>query len=374
MLFKIYKFDILHVQHFLFQSFDVVDIAKKYNTYSIISLHDMYMLCPSINLVFKDKYCLINENRDCKKCLHDRYGLNNNITNNWKKTSYRVLQKFDKIIVPSQNTKDMYLKQYPGLDIDVIEHGVNLIKHIPKREVTKKDNKFKDIAFVGVMVPHKGSKILKDLIKNKEGNIRIHLFGKAFEKSLMKNKSNYIYHGEYKREKLPELLVKNNIKLVCIFSTVPETYSYTLTETLMAKTPVVSFDIGAVPERIKKDDLGWVLPLDSSIKQIYTKIEEILSNKEEYEIKKQNCKNYKIKTIEEMQDEYINLYENANIENHKIEAVKTFDIIKLQKENSQYEYQIYRSKYDHIINKYERLRSTKIWKIAKKIKAKLRGK
>ena len=378
MLFKTFKFDIVHVQHFLFQSFDVIDIAKKYNTYSVASLHDMYMLCPSINLVFEDKYCLSNDNRDCKKCLHDRYGINNNITENWRKTCYDVLKKFDKIIVPSQNTKNMYLSKYPGLNIDVIEHGVNVVEHIQKDGISKKDSKIQNIAFVGVMVPHKGSKILKDLIKNKEENIRIHLFGKAFEKELTKNKSNYVFHGEYKREKLPGLLVKNDIKLVCIFSTVPETYSYTLTETLMAKTPVISFDIGAVPERIKKDDLGWVIPLDSSVKDIYSNIKEILNNKDEYEVKKQNCINYKFKTIEDMQKEYISLYENANTDinnkNSAVEAVKTFDIIKMQKENNQYEYQIYRNNYDHIVRKYERLRNTKMWKIAKKIKSKLRGK
>ena len=371
-LFETFKFNILHVQHFLFHSFDVINIAKKYNTYSIISLHDMYMLCPSINMVYEEKYCLINEKKDCVKCLNKRYGINNNIIQNWKETCKNVLEKFDKIIVPSENTKKTYLEQYSNLKIEVVEHGVNVIKVHSNSEETEKNNDIYDIAFVGVMAPHKGSKVLKEMVESKHSNVRIHLFGKVVDKNLEKNVDNYIMHGEYKREELPNLLKKNNIKLVCIFSTVPETYSYTLTETLMAEIPIISFDIGAVADRIQKDNLGWTITLNSSTEEIYSKIEEILSNKEEYEEKKNNCKNYKFKTIEEMQNEYEKMYE-VNCNNEKsIDTFNTYKMIRLQKENNQYQYEIYQNMYGHIVYKYEKIRSTKIWRLAKKIKRMIR--
>ena len=56
-IFESFKIDILHVHHFLFQTFDAIDVAKQRNIYSIITLHDLYMICPSINMVYKDKYC-----------------------------------------------------------------------------------------------------------------------------------------------------------------------------------------------------------------------------------------------------------------------------------------------------------------------------
>lgn len=369
-LFETYKFDILHVQHFLFQSFDVIDIAKRYNTYSIISLHDMYMICPSINMVYEEKYCQTNKERDCVKCLKNRYGIENNIINNWKKTCKEVLKKFDKIIVPSENTKRMYWDEYEKLNIDVIEHGVNVIKTI-ESNIEENENIY-NIAFVGVMAPHKGSMILEQMIKNKRDNIKIHLFGKAFDKKLINNASNYIIHGEYKREELPNLLIKNNIKLVCIFSTVPETYSYTLTETLMAKIPVISFDIGAIAERIKKDNLGWTIKLSSSVDEIYTKIEQVLSDEEEYEEKKRACKNYKFKTIQDMQNEYERIYADIGYNNIKRDVVNTYKMIKLQKENSQYQLESYQNIYGHVVHKYEKMRSTKIWRLAKKIKRKIK--
>lgn len=370
-LFETYKFDILHVHHFLYQTFDVIDIAKKYNVYSIISLHDMYMLCPTINMIYEEKYCKINENRDCTKCLNRMHGTNNDIINKWKKTCNDVLSKFDKIIVPSENTKKRYLEEYKNLNIDVIEHGVNVIK-VDENKNTSNDKKIKDIAFVGVMVPHKGSKILKSMIKNKHRNIRIHLFGSTDDKSLKKNKSNYIYHGKYNREELPNLLVKNNIKLVCIFSTIPETYSYTLTETFMAKIPVISFDIGAVAERIKKDNLGWVIDLNLKTNDIYREIDKILNNKELLEQKKNNFQKYNIKTTNQMQNEYEKIYKE-HIKNEKTEIVNTYPIIEMQKKNQGYKVEVLEATYGKLIRTYEIIRSTLLWRIAKKIRRKING-
>lgn len=369
-LFETYKFDILHVQHFLFQSFDAIDIAKKYGTYSIISLHDMYMLCPSINMVYEEKYCQINEKKDCIKCLKYRYGIENNITNNWKSTCNKVLKKFDKIIVPSENTKKMYMKAYTDLNIDVVEHGVNVIETIEKNN--QEDDGVYNIAFVGVMAPHKGSRILESMIENNRSNIKIHLFGKAYDKRLTKNRTNYIYHGKYKREELPELLIENNIKLVCIFSTVPETYSYTLTETLMAKTPVISFNIGAVAERIEKNNLGWTIDLSTSTDKIYDKIGQILNNKEEYEEKKNNCRNYKFKTIKDMQNDYEKIYSNIKSDDELKKIANTYQIIKLQKENNQYQFELYKNKYKRVIRIYEKIGKTKIWRLVKRIKRKIK--
>ena len=236
---------------------------------------------------------------------------------------------------------------------------------------TNNHKKIKDIAFVGVMVPHKGSKILKDIIKNKHKNIRIHLFGSTDDNSLKKNKSNYIYHGRYNREELPNLLVKNNIKLACIFSTIPETYSYTLTETFMAKIPVISFDIGAVAERIKKDDLGWVIDLNLKTKDIYKEIDKILNNEELLNKKKNNFKKYNIKTTEQMQNEYEKIYKE-HIKNEKHELVNTYPIIEIQKKNEGYKIEVIEAIYGKLIRTYERIRATLLWRIAKKIRRKLR--
>ena len=365
-LFKAFQFDVVHVQHLLFHSFDIVEIAEKYKAYKIISLHDLYMMCPSINMVFEEKYCETNKNRNCEKCLQDRYGIHHNIIKNWRKECEKILKKFDKIIVPSQNTKKLFEEIYKDLKMDVIEHGSNIIKIENKK---REENAIFKIAFVGVMVPHKGSKILEEMIK-KNHKFEIHLFGKAEDKYLKQNHENYIYHGEYQRDALPKMLVENNIDLVCIFSTVPETHSYTLSEAFMAKVPVLAFNIGAIEERICKNQLGWTIDIHSDTEEILKKIEDIQKDKKAYEHIKENFKNYQLKTVEDMQKQYAEIYETIVIKEKQI--ANTYPLIHYQKENVAYQYQIYTNTYGHIVHKYEKLRATKLWRVAKKIKAKLK--
>ena len=345
-IFDSFNIDILHVHHFLFQTFDAIDVAKERNIYSIITLHDLYMICPSINMVYKDKYCKYDKEKDCYKCLHSRLKVNSNVIENWQRTCKSILEKFDKIIVPSENTKTIFEEYYKGINFEVVEHGVNVIKVEQKTE--QKSKEF-NIAFVGAMAIHKGSNILKELIKkNTNSNIKIHLFGKPNSKELAKSRVNYINHGKYKRGELPQLLIDNNIDLVCIFATWPETYSYTLTECYMAQIPILTFDIGAVGDRVKQDDLGWVIDFDLNSENIIKKIKEISNNKKEYKIKKENFKKYKFKTIKDMQEYYKKLYDKIldekNIEN---------------KENDIYSFMNYKKAAKDLI--------------AKKIKRKLKG-
>lgn len=368
-LFDSFKFDILHVHHFLFQTFDAIDVTKERNIYSIITLHDLYMICPSINMVYKDKYCEYDENKDCSKCLNSRYGVNSDVLSNWQKTCKSVLEKFDKIIVPSENTKKIFDNIYSDIDIEVVEHGVDVIT--TKKKEKKANKETFNIAFVGAMAIHKGSNILKDLIrKNNNSKIKIHLFGKPNDKELEKSKANYINHGKYNRGELPQLLVDNNIDLVCIFATWPETYSYTLTECYMAHVPVLTFDIGAVGDRVVKDGLGWTIDLDTSTSEILKKIEKISKDKEEYKNRKENFNNYKFTTIEEMQKYYNELYKKIEKEN------KLADIYKFMRhkaETQAIDFQQYQLTYGHIVHKYEKMRTSKVWKIAKKVKSKIKG-
>ena len=165
----------------------------------------------------------------------------------------------------------------------------------------------------------------------------------------------------------------NNIDLVCIFATWPETYSYTLTECYMASVPVLTFDIGAVGDRVKNDELGWTMEFDTNTEKIFEKIEKISEDKDEYQKIKNHFKVYKFKTIEEMQKYYTDLYGTVNggITDEIMDIYK-FNNYKLKAESL--EFQQYQLTYGHVVHKYEKMRNTKLWKIAKKIKRKIKGK
>lgn len=322
------RIDEVHIHHMLNHFFDIADVLKEKNIYSVITLHDFYSLCPTINMLYKmEKYCGDMKEKNCVECLKYKTGINNDIIPRWRSVWRDFLSKIDKIIVPSNNTKILINKVYGDIKIDVIPHGVkeNNCKYTPVIE-----NVF-NVAFVGVVSIHKGGNVLTKLVNKKIPGVKYHLFGKTEFSSLKKNKSNYINHGEYRRNDLSKLLGESKINLACLLAIWPETYSYTLTECLQNNIPVLTFDIGAIAERVKEYDLGYIIPLDSSIDEIIAKIKEIKNDKKEYARKVNNIKKYKVKTIKEMAENYRNIY---NITAKKVLNEENANALKLIIENN----------------------------------------
>lgn len=306
-----FRIDAIHIHHMIGHFFDIIDVAKEKNIYSIISLHDFYSVCPTINLLYKmEKSCIEEKNKDCGQCLQNKTNIKNNIVSHWQSEWKEFLSKFDEIIVPSDSTKNIINKIYKEIKIKVIEHGIDLQK---SNYISNIDDEI-NIAFVGVMAPHKGSKILEEMIrKYKKSNVKLHLFGNSEIESLKHSSKNYIYHGRYKREELPDLLKENNINLICLLSICSETYSYTLTENVASGIPVLAFDIGAIGERVSKNNFGWVLPITSNIDDIINKIDSIFNDKIEYKRILKSIQNYQIKTTKEMANDYSKIYEKSKM-------------------------------------------------------------
>lgn len=307
-----FRINTIHVHHMINHYFDIIDVSKKYNIKSIITLHDLYAICPTINMLYKmEEYCMPIKDKNCSECIFMKTGLRNNIIPSWQKEWDKYLAQFDQIIVPSNNTKEIINSVYKDINIDVIPHGIdyednNYLSNIDNKDVI-------DVAFVGVVSVHKGGNILKELIKNRNSKIRYHLFGSSELPELNKNQSNFINHGKYNRNDLPKLLKENNVNLVILLSICPETYSYTLTESIVSGVPVLAFDIGAVGERIKANEYGWVINVDSKVQDIVNKILEIFENKDDYNKVIDTIKNYHTKTSIEMGKEYSSIYMNDSL-------------------------------------------------------------
>ncbi|WP_455682823.1 glycosyltransferase [Thomasclavelia sp.] len=309
--------DVVHVHHMIGHYFDIIDVAKSRNIKTLYTAHDFYCLCPSINMLYNMEQCCLDiDKKDCTQCLKNKLGISNNIINLWKSRWKHYLEQFDEVITPSKSTKDILQKEYTKLHCKDIEHGINIYQNKCNLAYTGKMN----VAFVGVMAKHKGAEIVQDLIKNvKDTDISFHLFGDSEYKNLKKNTNNYTYHGKYKREELSQLLIDNEINLVCNLSIWPETYSYTLTETISCRVPVLSYNIGAVAERIEKYGFGWTVPLGTTTKDLGKFIVDLKNDQVGYERVINNLNVYKTKTVESMIEEYLPLYDvEYNHENNLI--------------------------------------------------------
>ncbi len=301
-----YNITFAHIHHMKGHFFDVVDVFTKHKIPYMITLHDFYSQCPLINKIYKNfQYCGNPSVQKCNECLLSIYRKPIEIET-WRGEWEKLLQMAYKVITPSEATKKEILEKYSNLSIDVIEHGVNIKK---SKSNLVLDEEFNDIAFIGAIGYHKGSHYLNDFVHyNRISKCKIHLFGIS-DNANLKSNDHFENHGRYTRDELKDLLRKNNIKLICLFSIWPETYSYTMTEAIASGIPVVSFSIGAIAERIKKYNLGWTIAFGSTPEEIAQEIEKILCNKKAYNKVIKSIQQYSIISTKEMAEKYDSLYQ-----------------------------------------------------------------
>src|SRR4029079_9316686 len=131
----------------------------------------------------------------------------------------------------------------------VIEPGVP----IPDLPPTKEGRR-SAVAYVGSVKPHKGAKLMPEVVRL-AGGIKLQVFGGGDEDLLrvLRRVPGVNIHGYFRHRQLPSLLAKHNVGLVVLPSISPETYGLVLFEARLAGAAVVAFDHGAIAERIRRD-------------------------------------------------------------------------------------------------------------------------
>jgi glycosyltransferase involved in cell wall biosynthesis len=284
--------------------FDIVNIIKEQNIPCIISLHDFYCICPTINKVnYKDEYCGYPSPEDCNACLSKKK--NNYNIDSWRDVWTRLFNSSKVIITPSESARKEIIQNFPELLINVIGHGIPLNKKTTCLNID--DDEIFNIAFIGVLQKIKGESIIRNLLSLPNRHIVFHLFGHIQSPECIINK-NIIYHNQYKREELNKLFQENKIKLVCIFSICPETFSYTFFEAIANNIPVLAIDLGNVGQKINEYNLGWLIKKNTEPFEISNTLKNIFNSKNEYKLIAESVNNFKIKTIKEMVADYDKIY------------------------------------------------------------------
>ncbi len=301
---KDYKISFVHIHHMIGHFFDVARVAKRNKIKYAVSLHDFYIDIP------------IASKLDEKVAGLAKSPINIDV---WRKASEEMLNNAEFVFAPSEFVKREYQKTFKNLKIKVIEHGIETerIKAKARKGIMR------NVAFVGAVFPHKGSEALLNLTERitKADNIKLHLFGMTTAD--IRKKQFFVNHGKYDRKDFSKLLEKNEIDLVCAFSLSPETYAYTVDESIAAGVPVITFDIGAGAERVEKYNLGWVLKYTDNTQEILNAIKEILSNKNNYDKKIQAINRYEIRNTKDMASDYNDIYK-------KYATASKLDFVKMQ--------------------------------------------
>ncbi|RAP54350.1 MAG: hypothetical protein BZ137_02640 [Methanosphaera sp. rholeuAM130] len=312
------KIDIVHVMHLIHSSFDLVDLSKMLGIPVVLSFHDFYYICPSHNLLDDDgKYCAgvcspYNPNSENHGQCSLTAGLNLPILKSykekWQEEVRGLLELCDAFQAPSQFVCDMYEEAYPQLldkDLRFIEHGRDL--KIPDDiEVTPMaEDEPVRILFPGHIGRSKGYELIKEIKKqDTDDRLEFHYMGSIYGSEDLEDYGTY--HGFYDRSDFEKIVEKVNPHFIGILSIWPETYCHTLTESWSCGVPVLTIDIGALGERVRKYGGGFFIDMDA--KKAYRDILDVISDEDAYKQKVDEISRMKIKTTREMTDEYMEMY------------------------------------------------------------------
>ena len=287
------QIDLLHINHFINFPCDLALLSSEIKT--LVTIHDYTFICPRYFLLdINDNICHNYSYDKCKNCIEGYTQSNYNLRNESMK---RLFENASNVIIPDESILKKLSIIYDCKNVSVIPHGLNVSIFNEFDYNNKPINKDHiNIAFVGNIEGHKGGKIIRDLIEKSPKKIYYHFLGMAMDEFYLTNSKNYKYHGIYQKKNLPKLLNNNNINLVLFLNQCEESYSYTLSEVIYSKIPIVSFDIGAIGNRVKKGNLGIVVDKTDDYNIILSAIENIINDYSKYKL---NVDKYQLNNVEE---------------------------------------------------------------------------
>ena len=237
---------------------DVVDffaaMKLRYGFHLHYVFHDFLSLCPSFFLMDADMHfcrdAALEKCRDCAPYNKNRI-LDVSDVARWRKHWKAFLELCDSLTCFSESSREIINHVYPlGDRLEVREHEPLLqfgeTFHRPQPDGCI------ELAFIGNFTPVKGSEIARALmgILLREGiDARLHIFGLC---GATVPELHIVDHGPYEKKDLPELLRSNRVAAIIFPSIYPETFSYVAQECMALRAPLVCFDLGAPPERIRK--------------------------------------------------------------------------------------------------------------------------
>lgn len=236
----------------------VAELKQKSQAKVIFKAHDFQAICPNVTMLIQDeKHCYCKDLKQCHSCPSSTSeAIHVASVQQWHESWGHFFEHtLDEAIAFSENTKAIFSQLYPQLadKFSLIPHRIT-----PLRPVHIKKHKQINIAILGSIGDHKGSKFVGEMIELLDSypQVTIQIIG-IINKPYKHRRFKVL--GPYKTPDLPKIFEKRLIDIVFIPSILPETFSYTTSEAMSAELPVACFNIGAPVERVSQYSKGLVI-------------------------------------------------------------------------------------------------------------------
>lgn len=337
-----FKPEIIHFQHLIGLSMNLVNVAYKYKIPIVFTAHDYWLLCPKAHFINNNNVLCINDGnrRKCIKCFCNvgLYGLKKveifrpntyiklpkNLAkiilnfviktyNNYYMFYFRpkmihdIYKKVDIFITPSQKLKNELIEN--GIQARKVFHIDSGVNNRFLTNIQKTKSKEIRFAFIGSVSVHKGIEILiKTFNDIKDASLDIYGFVSEENKKrylkLIKNKHIH-FMNSFKYNEIGNIFSKTDILIVP--SICMENSPLTIREAFMSKTPVIASDIGGLSEMIQDGETGLLFKASDS-RDLFKKIRYFIDNP--IEVERMSKKIKKVKTIEENAKEMEIIYKD----------------------------------------------------------------
>lgn len=283
-----HSISLLHIRHIGWHSLGLAAAAKSIGLPVIYSSHDFYAVCPSLNLLDNQLQhcggkCTPGEGT-CQIALWPVASLppvKHHFIGRWREMFGQFLDNCDHVITTAPSAASILKNIFPAIGdkLTVIPHGRDFDGFLPGAlhpSVTQK---------VRVLVPgnislSKGAQLFKEIAElDGAGQFEFHFLGDIWAGLAGVG----IHHGKYDRASFASKVREIAPHMGAIFSIWPETYCHTLTEMWSCGIPVIAFDIGAVGDRIRRSDAGWLIPHEAGAAEVLAMMKRSVLDRDAFE-------------------------------------------------------------------------------------------
>jgi GT2 family glycosyltransferase len=231
-----------------------------------VTLHEYLSICPRTFLIDESGvYCGEPDVSVCQLCVDSNGShFGKPSVQAWRESYAKLLGNARKVFVPNLDVAARIKSHYPIL-FPVVRPHMEYVEDTRQPEAirTRAAGETLKVALIGVLANHKGARVVEALCADATERrlpVEYVLFGER-ERPCNWSSAKLVELGVYKEDEIFDLLKSNPCHLALFPAVWPETYSYTFSIALKSGLYPVSFDIGAIAERIKKLKFGTVLPV-----------------------------------------------------------------------------------------------------------------
>ncbi len=299
--------------------------CKKKNVPVVQTLHNFRWVCVEGGLYRDNRYCEI--------CIHSSgwqgvvYGCSRGsraislplfINNLLYRKSGFLYSWVDKFIAVSEFLKNNYVNAgFPDNKIIVKYNGITTL---PEAHSVTNSSGRQGITYVGRLAPAKGTKILKEIVK--QINIPFNIVGSGPDLCELKEycRLHKLHHvkfwGQINNEDCLRVIM--NSKCIVIPSLCGEAFPLTAVESIACGTPVVASSIGGVKEIVDKSGCGITVDPDD-VRTFVSAIKEIINSSEKIRQMGASGKAYTEKhlTLKHSIHQLLDIYRNVIDENRR---------------------------------------------------------